>query len=533
MAAAPLPSIGTRISLQDSLGTIRYTGPIDGTNGLWLGVEWDDPVRGKHDGVKDGKRYFDCLVSGAGSFIRPTAHLDYGRSFLTALVDKYVDLPQGFAGNEFVVLGSSKGAIQVEAVNMDKIRGKFSDLERLREVSLDRERVARADESGSVKERCLNLRAVDLSFSLVPSWDVIALIASELPFLERLVLNNNRFQPFSTSDLNTQLFQRLTELQLSGTLMSWQAMLDVIARMPALKHLEMGYNRLSTLDSDQSGGPEGTGLELINFDSNQLSHWDGICHSLRSMKQLERVILSGNTFSIIPSAEEMGHSIESLPWRFLSLSSTRISSWASVDALSAWCPRLEGLSLYGTPLVDNPENARVWRQVAVARLPSLRILDGAPVSARQRSDAELFYISMVARIEYKSEEERYRAHPRWNVLCQKYGTTAEALPAAPKGETLSSRLIRAARLISGSTPPTNAASFPAPTTTRVLPTMPLRLVRLKLLKVLKAPRGVTAELWKRMADDSFSRIGDSDGSDDAREIEWWVDDGDEVVVCVL
>lgn len=28
--------------------------------GLWLGVEWDHPSRGKHDGSHDGVQYFTC-----------------------------------------------------------------------------------------------------------------------------------------------------------------------------------------------------------------------------------------------------------------------------------------------------------------------------------------------------------------------------------------------------------------------------------------------------------------------------------------
>ena len=94
-------------------------------------------------------------VPNSGSFIRPSApQMDYGRSFLRALVDKYVELPQGSSGSEFVTLGSSNGVIQVEAVNLDKIRGKFSNLERLREISLDREGVACQDDPGSIRKRC-------------------------------------------------------------------------------------------------------------------------------------------------------------------------------------------------------------------------------------------------------------------------------------------------------------------------------------------------------------------------------------------
>ena len=59
--SSDLPGTGTRISHSGSIGTVRYVGPVDGTNGVWLGVEWDDPKRGKHDGVKDGRRYFSCL----------------------------------------------------------------------------------------------------------------------------------------------------------------------------------------------------------------------------------------------------------------------------------------------------------------------------------------------------------------------------------------------------------------------------------------------------------------------------------------
>jgi len=52
---------GLRISYMSHIGTIRFSGPVEGTSGTWLGIEWDDPKRGKHDGSKDGKQYFKCL----------------------------------------------------------------------------------------------------------------------------------------------------------------------------------------------------------------------------------------------------------------------------------------------------------------------------------------------------------------------------------------------------------------------------------------------------------------------------------------
>ena len=51
---------GQRLSFSGALCTVRYVGTIEATKGDWLGVEWDEPGRGKHDGSHKGIRYFEC-----------------------------------------------------------------------------------------------------------------------------------------------------------------------------------------------------------------------------------------------------------------------------------------------------------------------------------------------------------------------------------------------------------------------------------------------------------------------------------------
>ena len=51
-------TVGVRIQVNLVFATIRFIGPVDSSKGEWLGVEWDDPTRGKHDGSHNGKRYF-------------------------------------------------------------------------------------------------------------------------------------------------------------------------------------------------------------------------------------------------------------------------------------------------------------------------------------------------------------------------------------------------------------------------------------------------------------------------------------------
>lgn len=102
----------------------------------------------------------------SGSFIRYNpASISLGQTFGEALKRKYVDdsistrqpeqatsqRPSENTGGsrshvEHIILGSSKGRIGVEAPGIDKVRRKVANIERLREISLDGEGVASAEE---------------------------------------------------------------------------------------------------------------------------------------------------------------------------------------------------------------------------------------------------------------------------------------------------------------------------------------------------------------------------------------------------
>jgi hypothetical protein len=86
------------------------------------------------------------------------------------------------------------------------------------------------------------------------------------------LISNNRLRPPSDLTLVKDAFSRLTELQLNGTLMGWQAIMDVIALMPELNRLESGYNRLQVLTPLPPGHPV-PAVTTINLDCNQLSSW--------------------------------------------------------------------------------------------------------------------------------------------------------------------------------------------------------------------------------------------------------------------
>ena len=51
--------IGCRVDSEGQIGTVKYFGTVGTTHGHWLGIDWDDPTRGKHNGTYEGVKYFE------------------------------------------------------------------------------------------------------------------------------------------------------------------------------------------------------------------------------------------------------------------------------------------------------------------------------------------------------------------------------------------------------------------------------------------------------------------------------------------
>lgn len=507
-----IPSVGVRISHSGHLGTIRYVGPVDNTHGLWLGVEWDSPDRGKHDGSKDGKQYFACGSKTAGSFIRPTANINYGISFLEALTSKYIEALHGSEVQETVTLGSSQGAIQVEAVSLDKIREKFARLDRLREISLNNANIVRADPQGSISKTCPNVRGLDLSQNLLPTWESVAAITRELHQLQRLSVNRNRLEMPTSYDHLTDAFPRLKEIQLNDTRLTWTDMKSITACMPQLEAIEMGYNQLSRLADVTFSTPYNTTVLFLNLDTNLISDWVHICASLKEYQSLQRVALTANSIQNIPFPKSPSDSLPGI--KYLSLSDNHVGGWDSVDALSCWCPTLETLTFAGNPLVNDTNLGNQSRSLLIARIPSLKILDGATISPRERTDSELFYMSTIMQQGIVPDEVRSKSHYHWNSLCIKHGKPDEVRSHHQPQNKLSNQLID----IQLYRDEDSMERDEPEAILRVLPTMSLRILRIKICKLLKHDaRHTDLTIWLRMGQGTLAKL---DREHDARDIDW-------------
>ncbi len=66
-------------------GTVRFQGPLvhegrpaGSDKELWVGVEWDNPKRGKNNGTVSGHTYFQTLAGGNSATLLKAAKLEFG-----------------------------------------------------------------------------------------------------------------------------------------------------------------------------------------------------------------------------------------------------------------------------------------------------------------------------------------------------------------------------------------------------------------------------------------------------------------------
>lgn len=79
--------VGMSVFCSNELGTVRYIGPTDFGEGVWVGVELRT-ARGKNDGSVQGKRYFSCKPD-HGLLVRPNKITARGISGSKLVLDTY------------------------------------------------------------------------------------------------------------------------------------------------------------------------------------------------------------------------------------------------------------------------------------------------------------------------------------------------------------------------------------------------------------------------------------------------------------
>lgn len=443
--------LGSRVDVGGHKGTVLYLGSIDGLKGVWLGIDWDDATRGKHDGCVKGKKYFAASGPRSGSFVRPNA-VNKGRPLLEAVKEKY---QQWTSADENAFLGHLVGSKEIEFVGMDKVEFKQSNLARLREVVVDGMCVSRAGSSDELA-RCLPCcRELDLNNNLLWEWGEILYIVKALPKLRFLNLSKNKMRALREGDyLNTDVAEKIKKLSLYDCDLSTNDVEVLVRIFSAVEELGLCSNRIGELRVE-SGALQN--LQLLDLEANSELDWTGI-RAVWFLPNLEVLNLTRtNVSSIICPEEGMFPSL-----RLLYLCKNKISEWNSINELSRLCSLAE-VMLQGNPVMEIGDRL-TNRQIVEAKIPRLKVLNREVVTASDRRGAEIDYLKRfgpqwIAANKAGEENERRKKlnafhveHPQFQSLVKKYGAPEESEMVAemrPKG-VLKNELIRLTILVDSS-----------------------------------------------------------------------------------
>ncbi|VUC20332.1 unnamed protein product [Clonostachys rosea] len=439
--------LGQRMSFDGALCTVRYIGEVATTAGTWLGVEWDDSSRGKHDGSHKGVRYFKCLSKSAhgASFVRPTRPAQEPQSFIAALHEKYgsdgTQRETRPADSKIIMFGTKAA----QEMGFDKIRRKMAQLQELKVVLLDGMCIATAWAEGEpgIKETCPNITQLDLTRNLIESLDPVVEICRNLPKLRnlglRLVLQalNIRANPELISLLSDksvsecrEAFQGVNEMGLAETLLSWEDLSYVASQFPSLEIFNVGLNQLSNLPIVNYGSLENT-LTTLNLEYNEFESIDAL-QSLTALTALRNLHLKGNNIRQM-APEGTKAPIFPPALKYLDISYNDVQDWAFVDAVPVNFPGITGLRISHNPVYETPDasskesssSTEEAHMFAIARIGALKTLNFTQISHSDRANAEMFYLSRIAKqlaaVPETEEATVKDNHPRYAELCEIYG----------------------------------------------------------------------------------------------------------------
>uniref|UniRef100_A0A8I5NDX5 Tubulin-specific chaperone E n=1 Tax=Papio anubis TaxID=9555 RepID=A0A8I5NDX5_PAPAN len=250
--------IGRRVEVNGEHATVRFAGVVPPVAGPWLGVEWDNPERGKHDGSHEGTVYFKCRHPTGGSFIRPNK-VNFGTDFLTAIKNRYVleDGPEEDRKEQIVTLGNKP----VETVGFDSLMKQQSE-NKLKFPSGS----ALTGTFSALKVLVLNQTGI--------TWAEVLWCAAWCPGLEELYLESNNIV---ISERPTDVLQTVKLLDLSSNQLIDENQLYLIAHLPRLEQLILSDVGISSIHFPDAGIGCKTSmfpsLQYLVVNDNQISQW--------------------------------------------------------------------------------------------------------------------------------------------------------------------------------------------------------------------------------------------------------------------
>uniref|UniRef100_A0AAY4EM55 Tubulin-specific chaperone E n=1 Tax=Denticeps clupeoides TaxID=299321 RepID=A0AAY4EM55_9TELE len=394
----PADAVGRRVQCDGERATVRYVGEVPPTQGPWLGVEWDEPGRGKHDGSHGGVQYFTCRHPTSGSFVRPQK-VSFGVDYLTAVMKRYQGDLEEVMNEEITI---SRKTIEWKGV------GKV----------LQKQRWEKRLYLSPVNLYVIHL---DLTGNLLSSWVTVAAITEQLEELKHLLLCYNRLSPPPEPLSLTHAFTNLCILSLKSCALTWPQVLQCAPMWPHLEELYLDSNNISDLPDNVLQS-----LTILHLSNNPLDSESLV--QIAELSRLEELNLASTGLSTIQFSDvPPGSKTAMFPsLRNLSIADNKVSEWWVINELDK-LKSLVRLSCQRNPVMEWGNNPATAIQFLIARVAQLKFLCSCEIQPEERRGAELDYCKMFAAewLENGGQRDLEKSHP-----------SAEFTTQHPRYETL-------------------------------------------------------------------------------------------------
>ncbi|XP_071525506.1 tubulin-specific chaperone cofactor E-like protein isoform X1 [Panulirus ornatus] len=265
--------------------------------------------------------------------------------------------------------------------------------------------IEKAGDEEEVERKCEGVRELDLSRNKLTEWKEVFKILRHLPCLGFLNLSYNSFETPISDPSEVVSLTNLTRLVLNGTALPWKDVHILLENAPRVEELHLCKNGYQKVEKAQT---KYSSVSRVHFNNNPSADWSEIETLGQMFPVLEVLILAECPLG---SLNNDGHYRENFPnLKYLSLNSTKIHTWESVDLVNKF-PELTELRLQQCPLYENYKDEE-RRQLTIARLWRIQRLNGgALITPEERENAERAFIRY-----YMNEEIRPRRYDE--LVCQ-------------------------------------------------------------------------------------------------------------------
>lgn len=238
-----------------------------------------------------------------------------------------------------------------------------------------------------------------------------------------------------------EAFHGVHELELDDMSLAWEDIIHILHQFETIKTVSASANGLQLLNFSPSGLSSPafasclTSLTLEYNEFKSLSDLSG----LKYLHSLEKLSLKGNEISEVfqnrgdTDAEHLKTDLVfTKTLRYIDLSYNAIQTWDFIEALPEIFPGMTALRLSHNPINRSAtiEKRTMWsieeaHMLTVARLGKLISLNYGAISPTERTEAETYYLSQIAKamaeVPESLEHTITSQHKRYAELCRIHG----------------------------------------------------------------------------------------------------------------